>query len=731
MTTGELAMYEMQPYGVGHAMAMAGLEEWLAQEAAEWLTGMQDPPKTSTWKAHQEKMRREWEQQQLEQREREKEQALRDAWSREVEAEQARKDNQVQQLLEHQKQLQEQLKKLQEDEYTRAKEVERLQSESKRMRDQAAKDHQMEKERIQAEYERKLEAERADKLQTNAQVLEQETAIREQLQAELDAERKSKMDEIDAARKDAEQLAQEVQEKAEAERKEATQLLEEERVQLNQYVVVEQQKALGAQQELSDKHDKLYRSNLEMLQDCQQLEDQLNKEREHKAELEQRLREMEMNNRRTALGETEKIQQESADRLKKLEYDLKVEKASIKDLQTRLNNETMKRIQTEEEKRKAIDRELQAKAAVEELRSALETNMHQEIEKAKRELEAKERMKDKEREDEEEQLKRAEAYYKAHLERLEKEKQEAEDKLRAETDHATRQRIAREVESRRAKEEAETRRRLEASTKLLNDQLAQTEAKLRHERKQADARKYTQERHLRELDKRMAEQNITQREMEALLKQQKDAEWRRWEWESYMMHQHRVVEENLSQKQQQLVHQQRQWERASRERDREAAEWRAWYEQQQQQLQHITHNQHITTHHHHNHNHTYITNNVNKITDWKYFQQIIVPLGRLVHLKKSFEESDLDHTGRMDLYQLGRWVKKHGLLHVTHDQLIAMVALVDANHNAEVDFWEFLAIQLFLSLGLIHTVDFGAFAGYIVQQWNPNHMKTAPYRLLV
>jgi hypothetical protein len=56
-----------------------------------------------------------------------------------------------------------------------------------------------------------------------------------------------------------------------------------------------------------------------------------------------------------------------------------------------------------------------------------------------------------------------------------------------------------------------------------------------------------------------------------------------------------------------------------------------------------------------------------------------------------------------------------GLKNVTYDDLKRMIEQVDVNKNGKVEFWEFLAIQLFISLELQDKVDLREFCFFLTQ----------------
>lgn len=55
---------------------------------------------------------------------------------------------------------------------------------------------------------------------------------------------------------------------------------------------------------------------------------------------------------------------------------------------------------------------------------------------------------------------------------------------------------------------------------------------------------------------------------------------------------------------------------------------------------------------------------------------------------------------RIDIFELGEWAQSLGLRNLTFEDLKRMIAEVDTNHDGRVDFWEFLAIQLYITMNL-------------------------------
>eukprot|EP01006_Ploeotia_vitrea_P061122 TRINITY_DN77285_c0_g1_i1.p1 TRINITY_DN77285_c0_g1~~TRINITY_DN77285_c0_g1_i1.p1 ORF type:complete len:115 (-),score=15.71 TRINITY_DN77285_c0_g1_i1:677-1021(-) len=103
--------------------------------------------------------------------------------------------------------------------------------------------------------------------------------------------------------------------------------------------------------------------------------------------------------------------------------------------------------------------------------------------------------------------------------------------------------------------------------------------------------------------------------------------------------------------------------------------------------------------------------------NWDDFKKVPLPLGMLIHYKLCFERADKDKSGKLDIAELGEWSQRMGLKNVTFEHLQEMIKQVDSNHNGKVEFWEFLAIQLFASLNLQETVDFHEFVKFLTQQF--------------
>eukprot|EP01012_Entosiphon_sulcatum_P000081 TRINITY_DN100122_c0_g1_i1.p1 TRINITY_DN100122_c0_g1~~TRINITY_DN100122_c0_g1_i1.p1 ORF type:complete len:110 (-),score=21.52 TRINITY_DN100122_c0_g1_i1:20-349(-) len=103
--------------------------------------------------------------------------------------------------------------------------------------------------------------------------------------------------------------------------------------------------------------------------------------------------------------------------------------------------------------------------------------------------------------------------------------------------------------------------------------------------------------------------------------------------------------------------------------------------------------------------------------DWEEFKKIPLPLGTLIHYKLCFERADKDANGRLDIMELGEWAQRMGMRNVSFQDLKAMIQQVDINHNGKVDFWEFLGIQLYISLNLAGQVDLGEFVKFLNQEF--------------
>jgi hypothetical protein len=103
--------------------------------------------------------------------------------------------------------------------------------------------------------------------------------------------------------------------------------------------------------------------------------------------------------------------------------------------------------------------------------------------------------------------------------------------------------------------------------------------------------------------------------------------------------------------------------------------------------------------------------------NWEDFKKVPMPLGTLIHYKLCFERADKDKSGKLDIMELGEWAQRMGLKNITFDDLKKMITQVDVNHNGKVDFWEFLAIQLYITLDLSKTIDLAEFVKFLTQQY--------------
>eukprot|EP00906_Rhabdomonas_costata_P005992 RCo008855 len=103
--------------------------------------------------------------------------------------------------------------------------------------------------------------------------------------------------------------------------------------------------------------------------------------------------------------------------------------------------------------------------------------------------------------------------------------------------------------------------------------------------------------------------------------------------------------------------------------------------------------------------------------DWEEFKKIPIHMGTLIHFKLCFERADQDRDGKIDIMELGEWAQGIGLRNISFEDLKQMIAQVDVNHHGRVDFWEFLAIQLYISLNLQDTVDLLEFIKFLNQSY--------------
>eukprot|EP01012_Entosiphon_sulcatum_P025764 TRINITY_DN3112_c0_g1_i1.p1 TRINITY_DN3112_c0_g1~~TRINITY_DN3112_c0_g1_i1.p1 ORF type:complete len:692 (-),score=130.12 TRINITY_DN3112_c0_g1_i1:52-2094(-) len=115
-----------------------------------------------------------------------------------------------------------------------------------------------------------------------------------------------------------------------------------------------------------------------------------------------------------------------------------------------------------------------------------------------------------------------------------------------------------------------------------------------------------------------------------------------------------------------------------------------------------------------------------KVVDWNSIARIPITLGRLVSLKAAFRRANTDGTGHMDLFQLGQWAQDKGMKNISFEQLRHMLAQVDVNKNGFVEFWEFFAIQVYLSQGLRHSVDLTSFLHFVNQAYSSHSVWQTP-----
>jgi|EP00670_Eutreptiella_braarudii_P002996 5-hydroxyisourate hydrolase-like protein (transthyretin family) len=105
--------------------------------------------------------------------------------------------------------------------------------------------------------------------------------------------------------------------------------------------------------------------------------------------------------------------------------------------------------------------------------------------------------------------------------------------------------------------------------------------------------------------------------------------------------------------------------------------------------------------------------------NWEDFKKIPLHMGTLIHYKLAFERADKDHNGRIDVFELGEWAQSLGLRNLTFEDLKRMISEVDTNHDGRVDFWEFLAIQLYITMNLSGSVDLHEFVKFLSQSFTP------------
>lgn len=104
--------------------------------------------------------------------------------------------------------------------------------------------------------------------------------------------------------------------------------------------------------------------------------------------------------------------------------------------------------------------------------------------------------------------------------------------------------------------------------------------------------------------------------------------------------------------------------------------------------------------------------------NWEDFKRIPIRMGSLIHYKLAFENADKDQDGRIDVLELGEWAQSLGLRNLKFDDLKRMIAEADLNNDEKVDFWEFLAMQLYCQMNLQESVDLKAFVAFLCQTFS-------------
>lgn len=106
---------------------------------------------------------------------------------------------------------------------------------------------------------------------------------------------------------------------------------------------------------------------------------------------------------------------------------------------------------------------------------------------------------------------------------------------------------------------------------------------------------------------------------------------------------------------------------------------------------------------------------------WASFSQVPITLGRLVHLKTSFDRCDTTKRGKLDLFELGNWVQSMGIPDISFDKLRKMLKQVDVENSGFVQFWAFLAIQVYVTMApeLARSMNFQDWIRYCTQSAPP------------
>jgi hypothetical protein len=106
---------------------------------------------------------------------------------------------------------------------------------------------------------------------------------------------------------------------------------------------------------------------------------------------------------------------------------------------------------------------------------------------------------------------------------------------------------------------------------------------------------------------------------------------------------------------------------------------------------------------------------------------VLVDLGLIVSLKLTFMELDWNGTGLLTMEKLGEWCVRNGYQEVTMTTLQNMIRMVDTTYSQAVEFWEFLAIQIYMRLELQSTgIQMPEFLRFCCQSSYPRGKRSPP-----
>jgi len=89
---------------------------------------------------------------------------------------------------------------------------------------------------------------------------------------------------------------------------------------------------------------------------------------------------------------------------------------------------------------------------------------------------------------------------------------------------------------------------------------------------------------------------------------------------------------------------------------------------------------------------------------WQPYASVTITLGLITSIQSIFNRLDTDCDGRLSGEELGKWVSSKGVP-ITFENLRSMIAMADADNDGHLDFWEFLGVQVYLTMGLRGQMD--------------------------